>query len=464
MDGMDVIPAGGTAVADAGATPDTGAIGGADGGAAPEPEGGAAPPAAPDGAAPDGTEDQPAPDGGETDKAPETEEDDSEFDASDGSAAEEKVKRAISELKKTHPEQAKQWQKDHYHLKGFEAEFATVQEARSAKATIESLGGEEGINALQDEVGDYRKEIEQFANGDAALIEELYKANPEGIVAAARNAMGVLAAQNKALFDEALSGPMFDRLESVGLYKHLGDLSKLIQEGKGQEAFDLLGNIQRWFGSLKDLANKSREGATKRDPQAEALNERERLIKQGEENLRITAITTDVNRRNNSSIQKTVDGFFKELKLPEGGRKRFVQQLQDSVYAAMKADKTYLRQVANIRAKGDNKRTAEFIAGKFAELLPEHFRTVRNELYPNYRPAVGKRPATAGAPAKPGTPAAAGGASRPAAASGSVLTATPPRDQVDWSKTTDLNWIQGKNIFLKGGKGPYSIDWKAVKA
>jgi hypothetical protein len=113
--------------------------------------------------------------------------------------------------------------------------------------------------------------------------------------------------------------------------------------------------------------------------------------------------------------------------------------MNSKIYKLMEQDKTFQRNAHTLKAKGDAQRTSEYVAAKFAELLPKVFQQHRNANYPNYgakRPSVVKP--TNGTNGKPPAP---------------PMRATPgkvyERSQVDIANTPDVLLITGK-AYLKG--------------
>ncbi len=192
----------------------------------------------------------------------------------DGRTLDQKTSTTIAQLKKlskaaTNPEDqkilaeaAKNLADKHFRFKAYEKEFPTVQDARQAKATLESLGGEEGITSMQEEVSDYRKEIEQFSNGDRGLIEQLYKGNPESTVKMVEAALDVFRENNNiAALDQVLMAPIVQRLQQVGLHSNLLKAAEFIKAGEGQKAYDTLGAIGEWLAKVTgDAENLSKNG------------------------------------------------------------------------------------------------------------------------------------------------------------------------------------------------------------
>lgn len=382
---------------------------------------------------------------------------------------EDQVRKEIASLKKTNPEVAKKWGDDHYRRLAYDQEFpGGVNEARQLKETFEALGGSEGLEGLQTEVEDYRNEIKQFSEGDPALLSQLHEANKESFVTAISNGIDLIAQKSPELFDKAVLPSVVSRLDKAGMYTSVDQLLNFIKEGKGQEAYDLASQVKTWLDKAKGMANKTIELKGKRDPEREALD-RDKAAHAEQKRVDFeNSVASDVNRLNNSVQSKIVEPFFKELKLPVEGRREFVNALNQRIWKLMEADKLFQRAAKSILSKGEKERAARFTHAKFAELLPENFRKLRNAMYPNYvkggtktsAAAAGKSAAAAGAGA--GKAAAGGGNGAGAgAAKVNYSGGKPARDDVDWAKTHDTMWIAGR-AFLKNGK-EVRFNWAEVK-
>jgi hypothetical protein len=370
------------------------------------------------------------------------------------------LKKGIAELAKTDKAAAKAVRDAYFGRQAVLKETGAknlseaITKIRETKNTIDALGGQEGITEMQNEVADYRKEIEQFANGERGLLEQLDEANPEGLDTAATNALGIIKEKRPAAFDMILLPEIIERLDKANFGPSLVRLSKFIQDGKGQEAYDLVAEIGKWYADTKKLGEEHASKRVTKDPKADALAARERAADDRDRNAYERTIATEVTRLNNRSLARESEPLFRQLKLDGEGRREFINGLQSRVYNAMRLDKTFQRDLRNIIAKGDPQTAAEFNARKFSELLPDQFRKHRNALYPNLAkvtPAPGTKP---GADGKPG-----------AAKPGPVIQVKPGtkpnHEDVDWNKTSDTQWISGKGITLKNGK-VINVDWNKV--
>ena len=365
----------------------------------------------------------------------------------DGRKLEGKVRETAAKIAKIDKEAAKAFRENYYRTQAVMKEIPeaktpgeAIQHIRNMRATIDSLGGEQGISDLQSEVSDYRKEIQDFANGSKELIEQLYDPeNPVGLIRATRNSLDVLQAKNVAHFDEAILPHFAARLEKAGLGNAVEELLGFVKEGKGQEAYNLLGEVKKWLSSVKDKAANIDKAATAKNPEAEKLAKDKQDFEDQKQKDFQTRVETDVNRWNNPELDKVLGPLQKQLGLQKEGMSHFRNGVISRIWKVLANDSAYIKGVKAVRAKGDSVKTAEFIHRAFLERLPEQFRLHRNEIYPN----IGA--------AKPKPAPAAAGNGKGKVTPINLQTGQRPRaDQVDWTKTSDAMWATGRAYLLDG--------------
>jgi hypothetical protein len=403
-----------------------------------------------------GTETEVTPEG--TEETP-PEEAPPEGTETDGRKIDAKTRAAIAAFKKADPASAKLVADIYFRAQARDAQLfketgaKTVTEALAAvrqnKATLDALGGQDGINEIQAELTDWRGEADQFGNADPKLMASLYEANPVAVFGNARNALDLLKSKDMNAFDDLIVPALQERLEQAGLVMSVNSLLELIKEGKGQEAYDLTQKLSKWLGYVEGLAKKSKEGrAAAKSPEVDRSAERERALDERERSIHDNAIGSEVTRRNNEATSKITAKLYKDLGLNHEAQRDFTNMLQSKIFAAVRDDKIFKRDYNNIKAKGDAQRSAEFIHAKYAELLPKAFEKQRNLLYPNYKP----KPTTTAAPVKPKP----NGAQPQGHVVTSVAGQRPKHEDVDWARTPDVMWITGHAV-LKNGK---SVDFK----
>lgn len=333
-----------------------------------------------------------------------------------------------------------------------------IQSIRGMKATIEALGGEQGIADIQEEVSDWRNEAKQFAEGDPELIAKLGEADPEALVTNAHNVLDWLRDYKKGeLFENAILPAFTEKLEGAGFFNALDSLAGFIKEGKGQEAWDLLQRVMEWGKGVRANAAKfktEQEARPKRNLEREEIDrEREQLNNEKVQNFNQN-VNSNLAQINNRSMSKIVEPFFRDLKLPHEGRREFVNSLQLRIWKMIEQDKTFQMQAKVKRAKSSPMDFAEFVSGKFSELLPREFTKLRNSMYPSWKP---KGPGTGGG--KPNDAAPAAGDKKPApVATGFIqLKEQLSGDKVDWKKSSQIEYIAGRAVGKDGKRYRWAV-------
>ena len=392
----------------------------------------------------------------------------------DGRKVDAVTRKALAALKKVDPAAAKQLFAEHGRAERIREELGAknlseaVNKVRQMSATLEAVGGEEGLTELQGEVEDYRNEIKQFSNGDPALLAQLREANPEQFANMVTQGLEQIAQHMSAeQFDNAILPTMVARLEKAGWYDSIKTLSELIKEGKGQEAFDLTAKMANWLTNAKGMVKKQLDLKNQKNPEREQLEKDRADLNREKQQAFETSVSVDVNRANNMATAQLVEPFFKDLKLKPEGRREFINALNSRIWKMMEKDASFQRAAKSLLAKGDQAKSARFVSAKFAELLPEQFRTLRNAMYPNYVRGGTKASANAGKK-NAGAGGAGGGANgkgNGAGGGGAAPNYTggkPDRDAVDWARTSETLWISGR-AFLKNKPDMIRFNWNDVK-
>jgi hypothetical protein len=375
----------------------------------------------------------------------------------DGRKMDARTREALKKFAATDPEAAKAVRDAYYSKQSMMNEFPeakslseVIRTVRTMKATLEAAGGEKGIHELGEKVKDYDREVEQFANGDRALIDQLHEGNPQGVMLAARNCLDVLNEKSPALLEQAMLPSFIHLVKKADLAGHLEMIAKAATEGKGQECYDTAQKISMWLANLDKNAKEILQKKETIDPRTKELDERKQALDKRDADNYDHEINTHVTKLNNEAMSKVCVDLFKQVGLDAkdkgAGRRDFIQGLQNRVFAEMRKDETYMRLAKSIKAKGDAERTAQFAADKFAEFLPDVFEEFKTIRYPNLPTKKSGGKTTA----KPAAAAAAanGNAAKPGAATGSstasVVTKIPAPDTIDWTKTPESMYHVGR--------------------
>lgn len=387
----------------------------------------------------------------------------------DGRKIDDATRKQIAAMRKVDPNLARTAQDALFKVKAVMGEFPdakgigdVLNGIREVKQTLEAVGGQEGLTNLQETAKKYETEIDQFSNGDPALLQDLHESNPDAFATSIENGLSLLQEKNGefgGLFDKTFAVPFAARVRATGLHTAMANIRTAIEKQDEGELTKWVGRVGEWLGQVDKYAEEVGKGKDPKtmDPRERQLNEREQKLKTQETERQKqdgvayeNKVGASVNTLNNETLKPMLDRAVKDLKLQPAGAKRLTDQVQHEIYAAMKADKIFQRDARNIKNKGDVDKTANFVSAKFKSLAPDIFRKVYNELYPNAgapRPATGANGGGKAAPAP--------GGAKPAGAPQNKVSykgGRPQFDMVDWKKTPDEDWIRGAAVLTDGTK------------
>lgn len=370
----------------------------------------------------------------------ESSEEDLSADPTDGRRTDDATRKQIAELKRTNPEVGKKWAEDHFRRLEFEKVYpGGVREARQSKAAWDAIGGQEGVQKLHDDLGIFQKADEQYASGDMEFTENLNDLNPEALDMNLSNGLQVISKDAKR-FDQVIMPHFVSKLEAAGMPQVVENLKKLVENGDGEQAYELLNKMDTWLKNLQSQSAKISEGRAKpKDPREEKIAARERALDERDKNTARQQATSEVNKLNYVVNSRITKNLFKDLKLSPEAQRRVLGLLDSDIWDTMAKDKTYLA-TAKALFGSDKTKYVQFVHDKYASLVPDKFRKLRNEFYPNYKPA----PTVAVKPT-------ANGKTNGAPAPKPVANKTYTRAEVDIENTPHINLIAGK-AFLKGTK------------
>src|SRR5262249_31948488 len=144
---------------------------------------------------------------------------------------------------------------------------------------------------------------------------------------------------------------MAARLENVGVSSALKGIAQHLLNGKGQEAYDMVAHLAKFFDNIGVKARELTDGRTRPNPERERLNSDRQSFEKEKSAHFDSTIGTEVNRLTTLSTSKVVSQFVKDAGLKGEGAKEFVGGLMKKIFAAMKADQTFQRQFDAIKRK-----------------------------------------------------------------------------------------------------------------
>lgn len=344
-----------------------------------------------------------------------------------------------------------------------------VAEMKEAKAFIDTVGGHEGLEKMQDQVAAINESDELLYAGDPQIIENIVE-DLKG-----QGKLGALAKLAPAFWDalkthdnegfyKAFSPHFLSALQDVEMPETMAGLTAALAKGAAglPEAKQIVENMTSWYKGLEGKSAQAKADAVspervKLDEERKAFAKEQNDFKTNQSEAFKTAVGKESEHLNNQVLGSDLkvylkmpffQGFTKENLTP------LASQIKQDLFATLKADKAYQAQMKALWGTKSPDR-AKIVEYHKAKLESISFETVKNtvqRMYPGYAkggPAAGR---VAAAEIKKAatvkTDAAAAAQGKP------VLVAVKPKwEEIDFEKDPkQYLYIAGKAYLKASGK------------
>ncbi len=375
-----------------------------------------------------------------------------EQERTDGRTLPKEVQAALKKFKEAHPEDAKaieELRKSFFSSRQHGEFFKTPAEARQAKATLELIGGAEGISNLQSQVAAIEMVDASFEKGDPQVLDDIASDYPEGFKKLIGPAIDKLQKMDGAAYAAAMQPHTFAAMEAAGLGPVLGAIAEAIGANDLAKAKDLIGKSLQWYKGQQEQAG-TRQKVD--DPERQKFETERRTFEQQKEQTFRQDIGRATVGHQQEMVNKTLAPYLKSKPLGAEAKADLADGVDREIQRLLKADTVYQQQIkAMLAAKTrDPEKIKQYVNATVDEATPKAVKAVWTRRYgatPAARPAIpqnGQRPAVANH-----------------ANSGPLkIAAKPNREDVDWGKTKDILYITNKAFMAKGPYKGRLVTWQ----
>jgi hypothetical protein len=298
--------------------------------------------------------------------------------------------------------------------------------------------------------------MDAFSNGDPTFIAQLAKDDPEGFVKVGAPYLATLARMNPEAYDAALAPIMVSTLQSAGItdavvmagnaisavydkLKASGDTESLLAL---RDAFKSLQGAYNYGEKLKKIAETG-AGRPLSEEAKRIQTERQQLNQEKQQSF-FSEVQKTVTQASDTAIDKALQTYYKQFpKMTKDQKSDLHNGVFDYIAQQLKSNKKYMTQLRALLDNGDGDKAANFVTQNVNKLVQASARTIWNR-----RGFSGNLPNQQ----KQG----AGQGNQP---TGQVnLTRRPKRDDIDWDKTSEMDFLAG-NAILKGTGRKVKWDW-----
>lgn len=330
------------------------------------------------------------------------------------------------------------FRKNFFKVEQYERE-GTLQEFRNLKENFTALGGEEGIEQLQQERQEYARELTMFAEGNPQLLDDLIADSKDGFVKLAPEAFDRLRGIDPALYNSVALGGFSEILKSSGFPDGLSTLAAgaaelvdHIQNGRQQEAFNASRNLAAWMAKFKEMAGAGRPRVAEPDERMKKIEEKEQNLARTEENNYRQSVNSQLNSEIIKPIlNKALAPLMKGRALTVPQKQRLETMIYNDITREVQSDKRFQDKRRALGERHDTKGLMNLFRPRMEEIIPKVVKSVWSD-------------------------SGFGSAPRPAAngngAAQIQVGQKPNADDIDWSKDRNRNRFMHGEATLKNGK------------
>jgi hypothetical protein len=367
------------------------------------------------------------------------------------------LSKMLREIKEQQPERAghvRELQTAYYQRNGYREAFSTVDDARNAKATLDALGGEEGIVDLQTLKQEVDVYDEMVASGNPKVVEAWWDEGKEGLIKLAPVVLGKIEAENPAAF-EAIARPFFVKsvLQS-GIVESVNTVMEFLGDEANPYAQRELTKIVNW---LRGMQNEY-QGLSKKpeiDPRMQALELERENLRQAESQRRDQDINDKIARYVFDGINEGLRPLLKGRDLSKEAMNDLIMGIGHEIQNSLDADRAYQKNFEALKRTGDINRIVSYSRARIDSIKQRAVNAVYTRRYGNALPAARKTtPTTTTRTTNTTQP-------RPAVNAAPLMVPQKPTiDQIDWSKDPEqIMYMTGK-AYLKSGK---FVSWRKAR-
>lgn len=280
------------------------------------------------------------------------------------------VRQVIRSASESAPEQAsalKELGNAYFREQAYRSHFATPEEAGSVKNLVDSVGGIDGIAALQERDSLYTMQDDFLRDGNPEVLDDIFEDFPEGAAALAPHYLERLQKSNPDAFNAAVSPYAVGMLENAGISQFL---ESILREPDAERSKAMVQQLAQWYAEQRNgVRNLPKAAAPRTDSRLQAERD---SIAQEREQIFSDGVATRVNTAIAPQISSIVTETAKKYGLSQVQSEKFTAALQARLVAEMNADENYKKQVNLHRRSAGAKpqSVADYISGEIKRRLP----------------------------------------------------------------------------------------------
>lgn len=359
----------------------------------------------------------------------------------DGRTVPADIRKHFAELKATNPALAKKLKAVFFAEREFRSHFPNgPQEAVKLKEFVDTVGGEEGYQGLQDTLKGWEELDGLYSNGDKGFVDRISKSDPEAFGQMMPHAFEKWAELDKAGYDHLLSRVIINTLNS----SPIAEIYRLL--GSDEKTKALAEKLGQWYGGIDELAQKVPQKQV--DPERQKFERERQEWETQKQNEFRDSVGKEMQSFYVQNIESAISAEFKtrnrsfsQLKSSnEDAYWMMVNDTYNRIRQSLSSDKAFIGKFESLLQRGDGAAAKKLAQSRAQRIIAE----AAKKTYSAFN--VGSGTATAQAKTTAQTQQ-----QRANAPPTTKLNTQPQPEQIDWGRTDPGMVLDGK-AYLKGRK------------
>jgi hypothetical protein len=348
--------------------------------------------------------------------------------------------KAFREANPDHSQAAKLLNDGYSRYEAYKSVFPTVEDARTIKTHLDSVGGLEGIAEMQSTLTAIEETDALLDAGDPKVLDQILEDAPEGFAKLAPHYLEKLAKANPEAFLRAIQPHFVKSLVDANFNNVLEYLSSQVADKP--EAKQVVDSMRQWFEEQKGLAERNKVDSL--NPEREKISKEWDSINKEKRTELERGITSAVDPHIRSELGGRLRAYSAALNaLPLAVQQDVARACIVGLGAALRADKPYQSQIKALMEarKPDRDKIIALNKNKVTEKA--------DTIIANVVKSYGLKPGAA--PKKNAAPA---NTSKTPTSTKIVKLSAPPKDSdIDWNHAnmSQMAYIKHRAV-LKDGR------------
>lgn len=287
-----------------------------------------------------------------------------EFDAEPEKPAKSFVKD-VQEALKDNPQLFKQIKAQHFELNRFREMFKSTDEARKTVDRLESMGG---LDAIEQESGEWATAWAGFQAGDPAVLDTWFAENPQGMAKLMPAALNKFRESHPEQWKHQMSSTFMATVSQSGMLQAIEGLYDLPELAESPQAKKLLDRISGVLREINGYATKAPEQDLA--PAQKELNQRAEQLKQQENALYQKGVSAQITPLMNKSAEKALNAVLGQRRIAPEARKDLLEDIRGEFARLSKADAEFQRNAKALLASSETDRFMRLCKSNFERNMP----------------------------------------------------------------------------------------------